>query len=285
MFGYVTICEPELKRKDYRKYKAYYCGLCRTLKENHGNLGQMTLSYDMTFAVILLTSLYETLTKEEEHRCKVHPLKKQKMLQNSITEYVADMNVLLAYYHMKDDWDDERKVSGFIGTKILERKVRKLIKKYPRQSQAIKEALKQLVELEKSNCTDIDATSGCFGRLLGEVLVYEEDMWEPRLREIGFYLGKFIYIMDAYEDLEQDLKDGNYNPLKHLNKQQNYEEVCHQMLCMMIAEASVQFEKLPCLLDIDILRNILYDGVWMKYRKLQQQKNISEEKKNDKESI
>ena len=97
MFGYVTICEPELKVKDLKKYKAYYCGLCRSLKEDYGFMGQMTLTYDMTFAVILLSSLYETETETQMHRCKVHPVKKQKMLRNEITSYAAAMNVLLAY--------------------------------------------------------------------------------------------------------------------------------------------------------------------------------------------
>lgn len=285
MFGYVTICEPELKMKDFRKYKAYYCGLCRTLKEKHGSLGQTTLSYDMTFAVILLTSLYESQTNKVDHRCKVHPVKKQKMLQNVITEYAADMNVLLAYYHMKDDWEDERKILGLLGTKAFKRKVEKLAKKYPRQSKIIQKELKQLTAFEKTGTQDIDCTAGCFGRLLAELFVYQEDCWETRLRKIGFYLGKFIYIMDAYEDLDKDIKEENYNPLKELKEREDYEEKCYQMLCMMIAEATAQFEGLPCVLDIDILRNILYDGVWMKYHKLQEQKNKREEKKNDKESI
>ena len=69
MFGYVTIYEPELKVKDLKKYKAYYCGLCRALKEDYGFMGQMTLTYDMTFAVILLTSLYESTAEAERHRC------------------------------------------------------------------------------------------------------------------------------------------------------------------------------------------------------------------------
>lgn len=285
MFGYITICEPELKVKDLRKYKAYYCGLCRTLKERYGSVGQLTLTYDMTFCVILLTSLYESGTEHSVHRCKVHPVKKQDMLQNEITEYAADMNMILTYYHMKDDWADEKKVSGFVGTYALRSKVRQIISAYPRQSRVIQRELKALAELEKEGSVDIDQTAGCFGRLMGELLVYQEDLWEDRLRRMGFFLGKFIYLMDAYEDLDKDLKEGCFNPLKELKQKEDYEERCKEMLCMMIAECSAQFEGLPCLLDVDILRNILYDGVWTRYRKIQEQKKKSEDKNHDEKSI
>ena len=285
MFGYVTICEPELKVKDLRKYRAYYCGLCRTLKERFGGLGQLTLTYDMTFAVILLTSLYESETRFSSHRCKVHPVKKQNMLQNEMTEYAADMNVLLAYYHQKDDWVDEKKISGFAGYHALKGRAQKVVKKYPRQSRVIEEELKNLADFEKEATQDIDKTAGCFGRLMAEMFVFREDLWEGRLRKMAFYLGKFIYIMDAYEDLEKDKKAGCYNPLKELSRREDYEERCKELLCMMIAECSAQFELLPCLLDVDILRNILYDGVWTRYRKMQEQKKKSEDNQNDKESI
>lgn len=268
MFGYVTICEPELKVKDLRKYRAYYCGLCRTLKEKYGNLGQMTLTYDMTFAVILLNSLYECSMEESAHRCKVHPVKKQAMLQNEITEYAADMNVLLSYYHLKDNWDDERKISGLLGTQVLHRKAKKIAQQYPRQSKAIRRELKALAEYEAEDCQNIDLPAGCFGRLMEELFLYKIDMWEETLRKVGFFLGKFIYIMDAYEDLEKDKKEGCYNPLKEFSMKPDYEERCGQMLCMMIAESSAAFEKLPCLQDVDILRNILYAGVWNRYNKL-----------------
>ena len=82
MFGYVMIDKPELTVKDYYKYKAYYCGLCRMLKEKYGFLGQMTLTYDMTFAIVLLTSLYESDTALSKHHCIVHPVQKHEMLQN-----------------------------------------------------------------------------------------------------------------------------------------------------------------------------------------------------------
>jgi len=135
MFGYVTANEPELKVKDYHKYKAYYCGLCQSLKRQYGSAGQLTLAYDMTFVIILLTSLYESETKAESHRCKMHPLKPQPMLENEITEYAADMNLIMAYYHLEDDWKDEKKVAGLLGSMALKRKVEKAIRKYPRQSQ------------------------------------------------------------------------------------------------------------------------------------------------------
>ena len=283
MFGYVTVCEPELKVKDLKKYRAYYCGLCSTLKEDYGFMGQMTLTYDMTFAVILLSSLYETTTKHEEHRCKVHPAKRQHMLQNEITSYAAAMNVLLAYYHMEDDWQDDRKVSSLMTKSLIQGKAKKIIEKYPRQSEIIRKSLKELGECEHENSMDIDRAAGCFGRLMAELFVWKEDIWEKTLRKMGFYLGKFIYLMDAYEDLPEDRKKNRYNPLKELAKRPDYEVQMEQILRMMIAESTVRFEQLPCLVDVDILRNILYDGVWNHYNKIQMKKR--EEKNDDKKSI
>lgn len=282
MFGYVTANESELKVKDFNRYKAYYCGLCQALKMKYGVLGQMTLTYDMTFAIMLLNSLYECDTEASKHRCIVHPVNKRAMLHCEITDYAADMNLILAYYHLKDDWEDEKKLSGFAGYTALRRKVKRAIEAYPRQSKAIEAELKKLSEYEKDNIMEIDYPAGCFGRLMAEMLVYKEDHWSDALRKIGFYLGKFIYIMDAYDDLEKDVKEGNYNPLKEMAKQEDYEERCKEMLFMMMGECSAEFEKLPCVLDIDILRNILYDGVWKQYKKLQDEKRGI---KNDKESI
>ena len=283
MFGYVTVCEPELKVKDLKKYRAYYCGLCRTLKEDYGFMGQMTLTYDMTFAVILLSSLYETTTKHEEHRCKVHPAKRQHMLQNEITSYAAAMNVLLAYYHMEDDWQDDRKVSSLMTKSMIQGKAKKIIEKYPRQSEIIRKSLKELGECEHENSMDIDRAAGCFGRLMAELFVWKEDIWEKTLRKMGFYLGKFVYLMDAYEDLPEDRKKNRYNPLKELAKRPDYEAQMEQILRMMIAESTVRFEQLPCLVDVDILRNILYDGVWNHYNKIQMKKR--EDNKDEQKSI
>ncbi len=276
MFGYVTIDKPEMKIRDYYQYKGYYCGLCHELKDAYGFRGQMTLTYDMTFVVILLTSLYEEGTPLKTRRCAVHPVKKIPILQNAMTRYGADMNVLLTYYHFMDDWQDEKSLLGLSGLHLLHKKAQKIGERYPRQAAAFLRQLKILRALEERQSQDVDAVSGAFGRLMEELFVFRQDRWEDKLREMGFYLGKFIYIMDAFEDLPEDRKKGLYNPLKklwsqyaaHPEKSEKFFGACGQMLEMMIAKASSAFEQLPCLQEADILRNILYSGVWVRYRKI-----------------
>lgn len=276
MFGYINIYKPELKMKDYYKYKAYYCGLCRTLQEQHGRFGQITLTYDMTFLIVLLTSLYESDTIRKQHRCVVHPVKQQNMLCNEITAYAADMNIAMTYQHFLDDWQDEKSVRGIAGAKLLKKDYERICTRYPRQSQVITKCLQQLHAYEKNGEMNIDLVAGCFGELMGELLVFRQDMWSESLRKAGFFLGKFIYIIDAYEDLQKDLKKASYNPMLALYEKESYETDIKVMLTMMMAECTSEFEKLPCILDIDILRNILYDGVWTKYNAIQNENSIKE---------
>ena len=265
MFGYVSAHKPELRMREFYKYKAYYCGLCKVLREKYGFLGQVTLTYDMTFLVILLTSLYESETKREERRCIVHPAKKQKMLFNEITEYAADMNIILTYYKLLDDWEDERSKVGFLGQQAYRRAFRELKERYPDKCEVIHNCLETLHRCEVQNEANIDAVSRCFGELMGELFVYQKDTWEETLRQMGFYLGKFIYILDAYDDIEKDIEKKNYNALIALSKQEDFDEKCEEMLNFVLAECSHHFEKLPCVEDVEILRNILYAGVWDKF--------------------
>ena len=133
MFGYVMINKPELKIKEYERYHAYYCGLCRTIKKEYGIFGQFTLTYDMTFLIVLLTALYEEQPDHQKHHCMVHPVKKHSMLTNEITQYAAAMNIALSYHHFKDDWEDEKSIKGLSGARLVKRKYKRIEKKYPRQ--------------------------------------------------------------------------------------------------------------------------------------------------------
>ncbi len=278
MFGYVNTNKLELKMKDFYKYKAYYCGLCRTLKQNYGRLGQMTLTYDMTFLILLLTSLYESDTVNEKHRCLSHPVKNQDNLINEITEFAAAMNIALSYHHFQDDWQDEKKIGGLAGASLVKRDYLKIEKQYPDQCAAIESALGRLKAYEKQGETDLDLVSGCFGELMGALFVFKADQWVDTLRETGFYLGKFIFIMDAYDDLKQDLRKNSYNPLKERFNSATYEDDIRNILTMMMASCTAAFERLPCVQEMDILRNILYEGVWMRYDKIQMDNKEGKEK-------
>jgi hypothetical protein len=285
MFGYVNVYKPELKMKDFYKYKAYYCGLCKTLKDKYGRFGQMTLSYDMTFLILLLTSLYESETIKLQNRCIVHPVKKHDTLVNEITEYVADMNIALSYHHLMDDWQDEKNIAGLAGASALKSHYKRINNQYPRQCKVISESLRQLQDCERRGETNIDLVSRCFGELMAELFVYQEDRWEESLRKIGFYLGKYIYILDAYDDMEKDRKHNSYNPFLSDKAKETFDEDCKSILTMMMAQCTKEFEKLPCLLDIDILRNILYDGVWTKFDEIQKERSIRKEQDHDNKSL
>ena len=143
--------------------------------------------------------------------------------------------------------------------------------------------LHNLAVYEKKGETDLDLVAGTFGHLLEELFIMEEDVWEEYLRRFGFYLGKFIYILDAYDDLEKDLEKGNYNPLKPMyesfgENQDAYEKEIYQILVMMMAEVGNAYEKLPCLQESEILRNIIYSGVWSKYNKIKKERQEKKEK-------
>ena len=128
--------------------------------------------------------------------------------------------------------------------------------------------LKELRNKEKAKEKDIDIMAGKFGNVMAEVFVYKKDVWENNLRKIGFYLGKFVYLMDAYEDIEEDIKSKNYNPLLSYYKSLDFEEKCSKLLTMMMGECSKEFELLPIIENAEILRNILYSGVWSRYEEI-----------------
>lgn len=265
MFGYIVVHKPELRIREYETYRAGYCGLCRSLKKRHGKLGQMTLSFDMTFLAFLLTGLYEPQTKTKKGRCLAHPLHKHPYRENPYFDYAADMNVILTYYKCLDDWQDEHKFRGLFLAAFLKGKMKKLKSQYGGKIKKTARLLKELRTLEKDTVYSIDRTAGIFGEILSQLFVFRRDAWEERLRRMGFFFGKFIYLMDAYEDIEDDLKKGRYNPLAELYKKDTFEQECQQMLKMMMAETSRAFETLPVLEDAAILRNILYAGVWTRY--------------------
>ena len=265
MFGYVMVNEEELKIREFKRYRGYYCGLCRSLGR-HGISGRLLLTYDMTFLYILLSGLYEKPLKNEKRRCAVHPMKAREMLTGEIADYVADMTILLFYYKALDDVADEGTLKAKSVAGILRKAARKVVEKYPRQAGAVRENCEALSREEAAGKYDLDTVSGFTGRMLGEIFVMREDEWADVLRCCGYYLGKFVYLMDAYEDLEKDQKKKEYNPWTPYLGRLDFDAVVENTLTLMVSDAAREFERLPIITDVEILRNILYAGVWKKFQ-------------------
>ena len=267
MYGYIEIYKPELKVKDNDIYRSYYCGFCDTLKNTYGRAAQLTVGYDMVFLIILLTSLYDEKTNLSKKRCIVSP-KKHFFRTNKFSEYAADMQILYVYLKCRDDWNDEHKLLSLVEKNLLENKFKSVKKKYSEKAEYIISEILKLENLEINKITDIDALSDFSGNIISELFSYNNDMWQESLRKIGFYIGKYIYILDAFEDVDKDIKNNNFNPLKedYINlSQDEFNNKYYNILTNNISECSKEFEYLPIIDNYDILKNILYLGVWNRF--------------------
>ena len=213
MFGYINVNKSELSEENQKIYQSYYCGLCQRLHNNCGMKGQMLLSYDMTFVVVLLTGLYELENKETQFTCPMHPTKKQTAFENEVSDYCSAVNVMLAYHNLVDDWKDDKNYGKMTLASMIRKDYEHFAELYPRQVKAIEEYMEKLSVYEKKGEENIDIVAGITGDMLGELMAWKEDEWYQELKTLGYYMGKFIYLMDAYEDVDKDERKNNYNPL------------------------------------------------------------------------
>lgn len=273
MFGYVTIAAAGLSRDRQDRYRAMYCGLCHTLGNRFGSVGRMTLSYDATFLYILLSSLYEPPETQQSGRCLPHPLHTHPYVSNEIAGYCCDMNLALAYHKCMDNWQDDHSPLSRAEAALLEKGYRQVAARYPEKCRSIEECLHQLARLEQSGEGTLDAAANTSARLLGIIYRYREDLWADELERMGQCLGRFIYLMDAYDDLPADIRKKRFNPLREYQTREDYESFVKESLTMLIGECTALFEALPLVQDMDILRNILYAGCWTRYEQLHQKRN------------
>jgi hypothetical protein len=274
MFGYITIAPDALPKERSDRYRSFYCGLCRTLRQRHGSLSRITLSYDLTFLYILLNSLYEPQETMGLEHCFLHPVAGRNYVYSEPAEYCADMNVALSYHKCMDNWQDDRSIISRSEAALLQKAYDRVLEKYPEKCRQIETCLKELNALEKAGDNSLDGAANLTAQMLGIVYRYKEsDYWADTLTQMGQGLGRFIYLMDAYEDLPGDLRKGRYNPLVAYHQREDYESFVHQCLTMLIAECTEAFEMLPVVQDVDLLRNILYGGCWMRYHALQKRRD------------
>lgn len=270
MFGYVITNADTLSKEQQERFRQCYCGLCRTLRRQFGAVGQMTLSFDMTFLAMVLNALYEPEEISGKERCLPHPFKKHTYIESTCFEYAADMNIALAYHKCMDNWIDDRSIPYRAMGGVLKKAYRKAEARHPEQCGVIEQCLDEIHRIEKSGCSQIDPPVNVTGRMLGVLFAFDpNDIWADTLREMGDGLGRFVYFMDAYDDLEKDIRHHRFNPLKTFHEDNGYEDMCKASLKMMIGDSTQAFEMLPIVKDADIIRNILYSGVWSRYAQIQ----------------
>ena len=271
MFGYVVANQANLTPEQAQRYRAAYCGLCRTIGQRHGQPARLTLTYDMTFLLLLLDSLYEPEQAQGVCRCPPHPIRAQHWRASRYTEYAADLNVALAYYNCLDDWRDDHNAAKWAAAKALAGRYRAVQSQWPEQCRAIEEGLSHLSRLEQAESAALDEAARSFGGILAALFAVRDDRWADTLRETGNKLGQFIYLMDAVLDREADEKRGRYNPVSAFERAHGPFQA-PQALTMLIGDCTLAFERLPLEQDLDLLRNILYSGVWARYAIAQQRK-------------
>lgn len=267
MFGTICCNKETLSEEQLFRYQSVYCGLCKMLRKKYGQMERLALNFDMTFLALVLSSLYEPHERESANHCVFRAVKSKVSVENCFVEYAADMTILLAYFKCEDDWKDEGKRIARLGMKKLKKYYEQLQTQYPRQCRKVEESLRKLHQVEQDYKADADAAIHFSGEMLSELFVYKEDYWSETLRNFGYDLGRFIYIMDAAVDYEEDLKKGLYNPL---NKLQVQGEQVEEILKIEMGRAVYCFDILPLVQDQEILKNILFQGVWTKWKKKKQ---------------
>lgn len=271
MFGYIKPDVPELRVKEHELYKATYCGLCRAMGKCTGACSKITLSYDFAFLALLRMVADKATGEVKNRRCIAHPFKKRPMLEiNETLKFCAKSSVILTRLKLKDNIQDSHgiarllaKISGCVS--IFFKKTDKNLKGLEME---LKACIDDLNAQEKQNSDSIDETASTFGNLLGICASYSYTGSEARLMyDIGFHLGKWIYVIDAIDDLSSDVKKKSFNPIKNsigAELTASHKELLYNatMLELTAMSKSVELLDFSHHKDIEgIIKNIIYSGL------------------------
>ena len=262
MFGYVKINKDELKVREYNVFRSYYCGLCKTLKTEYGYFSRFGLNYDSVFLALLLSSVTEDEYDCKNQICMAHPLEKKPiMIPNRSLSYSAAVMMILAFLKLEDDMRDDHSVKAAFEYVLLLGAKSKIKKRYGKLYDTCRDQINKLSVLEKNNSDDLDQLADSFAHLLEILFVpdFLTDETQKRiLGHIGYLIGRFIYIADAYEDIEKDKKKNNFNPF---STQQPEKEDIKELLTFNLSSLAGSYELLDLKINKPILDNIIYLGL------------------------
>ena len=268
MFGYITTSKQQLGDECYNSFCTYYCGLCKALGNHSSQSSRLGLNYDLTFLAIVLSSIVEDGDSFSCKRCIVHPIKKRPCLDdNYVIKYCAMMSALLSYEKLYDDWYDEKSIKALFGMLLYRSAYKKAIRNYEETSLYIRSMLVKLREIEKENIKSIDEAADKFALILQKLFTPDfvsDTNIRRQLEWFGYNIGRWIYIIDAVNDLEKDYNKKNYNALlsDNISNIKDYcRDVCKRMettLTFTLENAAEAFDLMKLYRNEELLNKMMY---------------------------
>lgn len=265
MFGYIQPNKDELRFREYNEYRTYYCGLCKCIGREFGEPMKLVLSYDCAFIALLLTGL-AGVENTRKCRCAYKPLSRARMaaVEDEYIRFAADMDIILAYCKLDDNWRDDKNPGAVAGKAAMKRAFQKAKERSPELYRAIFDGISELSRIEEANTPELDPPADAFARMMKNVaMAAPVDGAQNRLA-LGYmlyHLGRWVYLIDAWEDREKDAKKGSYNPFLAAEADKERAEF---IINCSLNEAINAYELLDIKAHESLLDNIIKDGCPLK---------------------
>ena len=273
MIGYIKAYKPELKVKDYEVYKGIYCSLCKQLGKRYTPVAQLLLSYDYAFLLLIMMAISPDCPAFKTKRCHYNPLVKCNCCENDAISLCADLTVIISYYKVKDNIRDSRIFKKLIICLLLPFIAMMHVKakrRIPEYEKAIADTMLAQTMIEDSNFVTVDEAAEPTARALSKIFSMGESDLEQKivLERLGYMLGRWVYIIDAVDDLADDIKNNSFNPFQSNysnndspQQKEQFFEYAGEILSTTAGEAVLAFELLEINRFREIIDNILYDGL------------------------
>lgn len=274
MFGYVRPFKPELKMCEYDVYQGIYCGLCKQLGRDYGQFARMTLSYDFAFLAMVAQGVQKESPAFKKEGCMVHPWKKRACLCScGDLSFVSACAMVMFYYKLKDNIADSslvKKLAYRCFLPLASRYKKKAIRRYPELDEIMIQTIGQQQKTEQREDCTLDAAAEHSARALGKIceLLGQTEMQKKVLHRFGFLVGRWVYLMDALDDLEADLAKGRFNALVcwakgngvPLEDRQQMKDFAQQQINITTGEIALAYELMEINYYKSILDNVIYLG-------------------------
>lgn len=268
MLGYVKAFKPEMKMKDYELYKGVYCSLCRALGRNYSPIAQLFLSYDFAFAAVLRLAVADGGCSFVKKSCPYNPAKKCMICQSRETlDFCSHAIIITVYYKILDNIHDcgiKSKLVALLLYPIVYPMYKKAKRLAPDVDKIIGESMKKQSETEKKQDVCIDEAAHPSADALGKIFSLGFDGEKKNsLYTLGYMVGRYVYILDAADDIEDDLKNGSFNPFKaeYMHKKDEFANRVTAMLNLTQSNALETLDAVEKKRFEDILENIVLDGL------------------------